>query len=298
MSLLNQSSDGIPSVLVALVRGSLTLGAVPRKKLLDCVAPRSLVDDQAMATKTLNRWEELGLFEERDDKTRLADTYVDKLKPTQGAATAVAQITIEIILDERNNENFWESDKNRSADLVRATAWMLAQDVYDFQPRSHEEALTREQEQLPLEFVIFQNNTRWTGYKAWSEFLGFGRSDLAGGRYHIDPTKALRGMILELIPPGEEIPISDFVERLAKRAPVIDGGVYRRQVEARILPGKWSKPLDDALSSSLSRMLLRLREAHVIDLRRKSDFGKVIRLIGREGREIQSVTHVARRNAP
>ena len=106
------------------------------------------------------------------------------------------------------------------------------------------------------------------------------------------------GMILELIPPGEEIPISDFVERLAKRAPVIDGGVYRRQVEARILPGKWSKPLDDALSSSLSRMLLRLREAHVIDLRRKSDFGKVIRLIGREGREIQSVTHVARRNAP
>jgi hypothetical protein len=295
MSVLNQTSNGTPSVLIALVRGSLVLGAVSRKKLIDCVAPCSLGDNQAMATKTLNRWKDLGLFEEREEKTCLAEPYIGRLKRHQGTAAAVAQTALEIVLAERNNENFWDSDENRSADLVRATAWMLAQDVYAFQPRSHKEASPREQEQLPPKFVIFQNDTRWNGYKAWSEFLGFGRSDLGGGRHQIDPTQALSGMIRESIPPGEEIPLGDFVERLAKRAPVIDGGVYRRLVEERIRPGEWAKPLEDALSTSLSRTLVRLHEAHTIELRRKSDFGKVFRLIGREGREIRSVTHVAGR---
>src|SRR6056297_3412192 len=109
MSILNRPSDGLVSVLVALVRSSAMFGTMPKSKLLDLCSPKSLGDGkQDMATKTLNRWIELRLMVETDkDEVKVADEYRAGIKKLNGSASSIAKVVREIVLAPENNKNFW-----------------------------------------------------------------------------------------------------------------------------------------------------------------------------------------------
>jgi len=302
MAILNKSSDGIVSVLVAMVRTSVVLGEIPRHKLLGICCPKSLVgESQTFGTNTLNRWQELGLFHVSDDqRVTVVDEFRQELRKSNATAPAIADVARRIILAKSNNKNFWSDTENKAADFTRAAAWMLAQDVYAFAPIAHAtvEPLCNAQALSP-KVILLQNDTRWPGYKSWATFLGFGRSESgkASGGFVTDPTLAIMNHVKELVPKKGDIAINDFLDGLVQSVPVLDGGEYRREVEGNLKPDKWKSPSPNELSTSLSRALLRLRAIGTIRLDNRSDSDAQVKLIGRDHDVVQSVTHVLRGDA-
>ena len=302
MSILNRPSDGLVSVLVAIVRSSVLLGAMPRSKLLDVCSPRSLGDGkQDMATKTLNRWIELGLFTVSEkDEVKVAEEYRGKLRKTNATADSIADVVREIVLSPVNNMNFWSDEENRSADFSRAVCWMLAQDIHQFVPTSYSQVEPKALEQAnSADVILFQNDTRWSGYVSWATFLGFGRSDSgkASGGFITDPTLAIIGAVQSLLPKKKDVAIKDFLDGLSDSLPVLDGGDYRQKVEGKLRPEKWKPPASNDVSSSLSRALLRLRSQGILRLEKRSDSDAQVRLVSRDGSPVQSVTHIKRGDA-
>ena len=302
MSILNRPSDGNLSVLVALTRCSAALGSMPKSKLLDLCCPRSLSDiKQDMATKTLTTWIGLELFAVSEkDEVKIRDEYRSSLKKSDSHRTLLAEVVRNIVLAKENNQRFWDKEENKAADFCRAAAWMLAQDIYAFCPNSYSQVEPKALEQASSgDAIFFQNDTRWTGYVSWSTFLGFGRSDSgkASGGYIIDPTPALRQPAIDLLPQKEEVAINEFLDGLARAVPVIDGGDYRLMVEEKLRKERWKAPATGELSTSLSRALLRLRNAGEIRLESLSDAQGQAKLIGRDNRVIQAITHVRRGEA-
>lgn len=302
MAILNKSSDGLVSVLVAMVRSSVLMGEMPRQKLLDICCPRSLVgDSQEMGTNTLNRWHELGLFQVSEDKkATVAPEFRKELKKYDASVSAIAGVARQIILAPSNNANFWSDKENKAADFTRAAAWMLSQDVHAFTPSSHAtvEPLCNDQAQSS-DVILLQNDTRWSGYKSWATFLGFGRSETgkSAGAFLTDPTTVVAAQVESLLPKKGEVAINDFVDGLAQSVPVLDRGDYRQEVERNLKPEKWKAPASTDLSTSLSRALLRLRSQGRIRLEKRSDSDAQMRLVGRGGSVVQSVTHVQRGDA-
>ena len=87
-----------------------------------------------------------------------------------------------------------------------------------------------------------------------------------------DPTRALLDILPELSEKlAGEVELPRMIDALAKAAPVLDGGSYRKQVEALIDNKPTSAGNGDTLSASLSFALLRLRDAGFIRLDRASD---------------------------
>jgi len=298
MSILNRPSDGLVSVLVALVRTSVMLGTMSKNKLLDICSPKSLGDGrQDMATKTLNRWIELGLFTLTEkDEVKVAEDYRLRLRKAHVTAGAVAETARETVLSRVNNKNFWSDEENRSADFSRAVSWMLAQDVHQFIPTSYTNQVEPKalEQASSAEVILFQNDTRWAGYVSWATFLGFGRfeSGKASGGYITDPTPAVLGVAKALLLKEKDLPIREFLDRLSESVPVLDGGEYRQEVEGKLRPEKWKAPSSIDVSTSLSRALLRLSAQGVLRLEKRSDSDTQLRLIGRGERPVQSVTHV------
>ena len=70
MSILNRPSDGLLSVLLALRRAVLAYGPRPDSELIELVAPSSVVTEGKpdLARKTLNRWKQLGFFDDVDER--------------------------------------------------------------------------------------------------------------------------------------------------------------------------------------------------------------------------------------
>jgi len=302
MSILNRPSDGLVSVLVALVRSNVLLGTMPKSKLLDICSPKSLGDGkQDMASKTLNRWIELGLFtiSEKGD-VKVAEEYRAGLRKANATSDSIARVAREIVLAPVNNTNFWSDEENRSADFSRAACWMLAQDVHQFAPTSYSQVEPKALEQASsADVILFQNDTRWSGYVSWATFLGFGRSDSgrASGGFITDPTPAVADAVDTLLPEKKGLSIKEFLNGLADSLPVLDGGDYRQDIERKLRPEKWKGPAPTDVSSSLSRALLRLRSRGVLRLEKRSDSDAQVRLVSRGGVIAQTVTHVQRGDA-
>jgi hypothetical protein len=298
MAILNQTNDGMFHVLIILARCLVSTGPIKKEKLLALCAPESLTD-QKMARQTLRRWTQIGLFSEADDVVRFNDELPIKLTKRSLSNDEIARAVRHLIFRPKNNERFWEAEGNMSADMCRITAWILAQDVHSLRPTNFQAPEELYLSQLETGDAIFQNDTRWNGFKSWCRFLGFGatESGKSKGELIIDPTRAIRRIVRDLLPPKDEIPVDEFLQQLADQVPVLDRGVYRVEVESRLRRKKWKEPGEAEISTSLSRALLRLRSQGILRLEKRSDSDSQVRLIGRGGIAVQSVTHVKRGDA-
>ena len=297
MGILNQPSDGLFNVLIAIVRCLVATGPVKKDKLLGVCAPASLTD-QKMARTTLRRWTQIGLFVEVDDEIRFSDELPVKLSKRNFSLEELAHVIRSLVYEPRNNERFWEREDNQSADMCRLTSWMLAQDIHSIRPSNFQEAddLYVKQVNMPGVERQFTNSTRWNGFTSWATFLGFGQfeSGRATGEFIVDPTSTITRHVIYLLSEQKVYSITEFLKELAQLVPVIDGGRYREEVESKLNPANWKKPSDNEISTSLSRALLRLQSQGAIRLEKRSDSDAQLRLIGRGQRVVQSVTHVQR----
>jgi len=250
-------------------------------------------ESQQMARSTLNTWVELGLFAASDDDVVQLATDLSWPRRKEDAEAALPSILRRLVLAPQNNERFWEAEGNRAADFSRAASWILAQDVYSTRFTSHGTAQRVEIEQLlNQDLAVFTNDTRWAGFKSWAHYLGFG---LNADVFLIDPTIAVSEQLASVFGASNELPVTEFLARLAQELPVVDGGKYRREVEAKLNPAHWKQLAPNEVSTSLSRGLLRLHYGKSIRLDDRSDAPARVSLLGQGDRVARSVTHVIKK---
>jgi hypothetical protein len=313
MSLLNRPSSGLPNVLIVLYRCVLVHGPLPRSRLLSLCGPPAATDAKAkMPQKTLTTWRKLGLFEVRDDDTvRLSPALQPAARDPATGPGRLPDTLRELVLRPENNANLWGRDDGpeaddpdaptgvRAADFTRGACWCLS--MY---PRLPRETTVRRMwdgvdglQQATLEpgYSAFVNDTRWAGFAAWAPFLGFGWSAVSRPLV-VDPTNAIRHELTAVF--GEETRLTQrqFLDRLVDRLPILDGGAFRQDVEARFLPGRWERPREGVLSESLSAALERLSAAGVLDLEDRADTERRT-LSGPGGRQTRTFSHVVLRGA-
>jgi hypothetical protein len=292
VSVLNQASDGLFTVLIVLVRAIVRFGPRSREDLIFACGGAVDAVDPSQLIQTLNRWTELGLLSEEGGVVNIAEPYRSGLGKTADSAEArLPKMVRTVAMAPQNNERFWERERSRSADLSRAVSWMLAQDVYMLDGNVKKLAVLEEAQIVDSsKQTIGKNDTRWNGLKAWMLYLGFARD---GMQWVVDPTDALRDVLPDIFGSSRELPGSTFVERAASVLPVLDGGAYRVQVEAALKATAWPRLRQGLLSSSLSRAIQRLDREDAITLASRSDTEGVVTLSGSNARTWRDVSHVA-----
>jgi hypothetical protein len=293
MSVLNLPNDGLPNVFVVLFQSlSDVRGGLGEESLLARLEPPGLLKGQPKLANTLRRWHELGIFVEKGGRYTVTESYRANVKPGEPIPLAhIRTVARKAAFATENNQRLWEAGASRSADLTRSLAWLLAQDVYELNwvtlPQIELNQLVRE------DLCIAKNDVRLNGLRTWGSFLGFLWSD--GRAYIVDPTVAIRDVVSNVLPDGEEIAVDKFVDALAAELPVLDGGTYRRDVESHLDRKHYTQLPQGTLSKSLSRAFYRLRREGTLEWVLKSDAGAGVKLTGTEAtRRADVVTHIKR----
>ena len=124
MTVLNTPSDGSFNVLIVLVRALIYLGPIESDELLAfcSVGP---TDKPDRLRHTLNRWTELGLFQNVEGRIAFAEEFhVPKFGESE--VRELTGLLRRTVFRPDNNDRFWDSEGSRSADLTRGLAWLLA----------------------------------------------------------------------------------------------------------------------------------------------------------------------------
>jgi hypothetical protein len=282
MSILNLASDGLPNVLVVLYDAlARSTRPVARDDLLEMVAPKGVAHEEGkQARQTLVRWIELGLFALGSDGVELVERPQQRLDNDAELVAHVRRAARARVLHPDNNMDLWATESARAADFTRSIAWTLAQDVY--RPLySNLETLERSQ-MADGTAPLMQNNTRRTGLKVWGQFLGFLRPVLKS-EIEVDPTVAIRDVLPLLLQPGQNLPVANVIDDLAMTLPILDGGVWRREVQAHMRPDALPPMAEGQLSPSLSRALLNLMRNEEIFLENRADTRSGVVLTGQAG---------------
>jgi hypothetical protein len=242
--------------------------------------------------KTLHRWLQLGVFEQEGETVHLTPKFERiELDDVEAMRTAV----LELVLRPENNRGIDqaqgddEAERSGASDFTRAAAWALAQDPFALTAESDVVLFARKQQVTP---DLFANDTRWFGFKDWAHFLGIALP-LGGKDFVVNPARAVRAVLDTLWSHEGQLPIGEFLTRLSAVLPVLDGGTYRATV-GRQVRRPWRSLDAFAISPCLSLALLQLRHEGLIRLEDLADPRNRMTLLGRSGRSLESVTHVAK----
>jgi hypothetical protein len=298
MTIINLAGDGLHSQLIVLARVAFKYGPIDRDELISvCAVPDEdgKERDSGRLRAVLARWLELGLFAEDAGKILLKGEF--KRGTTLDELTdRLPGMCRRLALQEQHCLPLWapggevtEEGAGRAADFARGLSWVLAQDIYNL-PASADDIEALERGQVPSPHFIFQNKTRWPGLRVWGRYLGFASGEESN--FLLDPTEAVRDELSAILGKGETMAAEVFLDELSTRLPVLDGGRYRKEVEASLRPESWRPPAETQLSMSLSMALRRLDLNGTIVLESKADAGKVYHLTGRNFRMWASFTHV------
>jgi hypothetical protein len=285
MTILNNTSDGLHPELIVLVRTVASLGKVNADELLQICFPDGISDTSATTRLrgALLRWTQLGLFAETDHCISLDDRFVKARKEgLDGFTGKIPAFCRRLILEEKNAFPFWGESSALAGDFVRGITWLLAQNLYSLPTTWTGGAENLENVQITGDKKIVQNDTRWTNLRFWARYLGFASGD--SNSFQIDPTLAIRDELPLIFGTQRELPAKDFLTALSLQLPVMDNGVYRREVETYLNTATWRNPDEGHLSMSLSFALRRLDLSGEIKLKGKADAGSSIRLTGQNYR--------------
>jgi hypothetical protein len=297
MTLLNRSSNGHVPSMVVLWRTARVFGPLPRAKLEALCRPRVKPDDSRMPA-TFTTWRSLGMFVEGEGElVRLAPPFctID-----EGDTEALRTAVLDLLLRPDNNPALLtvdlseEAEASRASDLVRVASWALAQDPYRLASWSQGRAL----EQARAQGIdLFRGDGRWPSFQEWAYFVGLGVMSRHG--LVMTPARAIREVLNGEQPrvaltATEDVLLSTFLEDIAKAIPVVDGGTYRVQIDDVLR--RTNHGLDaHQVSPCLALALLQLHHEEEIELSdRPGDVATRLSLLGREGRVVQTASHIRR----
>ncbi|MGY0616479.1 protein DpdG [Vibrio sp. FJH11] len=289
MPITNNAHGGSQFEVLTVIRNVLERNRrkpMTKDAIVSLCRPETLASGDSARSKVeleINAWTSLGLLSQAEDGLALnSDYFAD-------ANVLTSTGTRRCLLAEENNLNLDARDQ-RAVDLTKLVCMILSIDVY-----RHPEIRSNKLEDIVNSYLsdfringnettVVPNYLHWLGYAA----------RIGNGSYTIDPTIAIKEELLAADSPIEKnklLTIEGFLQLLAKRLPVLDGGTYRVHIEQGINSKNWSKPSDSELSTSLSRALLRLHHSGTIRLQKLSDAG-LRNLKGPNNKVLMGVTHV------
>jgi hypothetical protein len=290
MSLLNRPSHGIYPVLIAIFKFLLNRKNLTKDQILKLCAPPEACS-QEHTNNTLNTWTSLGLFAIKpDEEYRIhPDIPRHEQKPEN-----LSKIARNLVLRPENNKDLWAKEDSGSSDFTLGLSWFLAQDAWTTELGGWPQAEELSRYQMPPGKSVFQNDTRWPGFKEWASYLGFGFTLRHAAGISPDPTEAIRSALPAVFGKHKILQAKDFIRQLADQLPVLDGGDYRIQVETVMLARQdqysWKALPEGQLSTSLSRAILRLHEEGILRHKLKADTEGTdrVRLTGRATNQIRN----------
>jgi hypothetical protein len=161
--------------------------------------------------------------------------------------------------------------ESSNTDLCRALSWFLAQDVTSVPStwnamQSNNDVLT----------ALEMNNASFGQLQHWAAYLGFGWRCGRPQRsvFVFDPTPHLKlRLMYELGNNRKEFPAPELLKQLAAWLPVLDGGIFRVDLEKKHVLA----PLGTTnLSPTLSQSFRRLNEQGFIEMTHASDAKAVL----------------------
>ena len=286
MTILNNENDGLYPELIVLFRATVYEKSIASDDLINFCSPVGEKPEGAKRLKgALLRWEKLGLFDREQGNIRITP----ELLP-QGNKLSVDLLTNSLpilsrrlLMKEDNCLPLWgdasenEKGNGTAADFIRAISWTLSQNIYTF-PKVWEPVEQIEISQMLYGNKIFSSSFRFNAFRHWSRYLGFASGD--SGSFQIDPSVAIRDELPLVFGNQQELSAKDFLSALRTQLPVLDNGVYRREVESNMNPAIWRNPNEGHLSMSLSFALRRLDLSGAIKLKGQADAGSSVRLTG------------------
>lgn len=298
MTLLNRPSNGHVPSMVVLWRTARAFGPMARAKLEALCRPR--VDpDQSRIPVTFATWRSVGMFvEDEDGLVHLAAPF-DAIDATDTEALRTA--VLDLLLRPENTPALLDraatEDISRASDFVRVACWTLAQDPYRLADWNEGRVLGEAGKQG---IELFKGAGRWSSFQEWAYFVGLGTPTRHG--FVMTPARAIREILRDgryavVLPTTEDVPLSAFLDDVAKALPVIDGGTYRGQLDDVLRANGHGRAVHQ-VSASLALALLQLHhEEEIVLTDRAADVATRLSLIGRAGRVVRTASHV-RRSTP
>ena len=307
MALLNPPQI-LPSVARVLFRALQAADGfeLPQDELTKSVVPAALPRGEGAEPgsgskgfdDTLYACHMIGLFDRTGDLVRLHPDLPDHARDRRRRDQQLRPLLRDLILRDAMNYGLWDSTEG-TRDFTRALAWYLALNpLRPPAPWNDPAGVDVVQErQFTAGERVFSNDTRWGAFDRWMTFLGFGHHLPRNGKDVVvpDPTEVIRHALPSVLT-AQRQEISVVIEELGQQIPVLDGGSYRRQVEARMKP-EAVQTATDLLSPSLAHALLRLHDQQVIVLEDLADAPLKVRLPHGFGRQQQrTITHASLAN--
>ena len=269
MTILNSASDGNLSVLYSMAQYLHSCGGMSKDELI----AEFSYENGEVPRQTINRWLQVGFFEEVAGHLELPNTLRDF---EETAFKDILRTEVRrVVFEKRNNpeDKFFANEDSLASDFTRTIAWSMFQDPIQFSSCLQKLQMyqSRWLSQVPNADTL--NDVRFSQFRRWAEFLGF----IEGGV--LDCSLAVRGEIDKIflnasafiIEENEVslLPIDKFLTQLSIAIPVVDGGLYNKRIaKAGTSLPKWS---DEQLSPCLSLALYRLEVEKVISLVAKAD---------------------------
>lgn len=240
--------------------------------LAELLSPPSLNSKSGindMLKGALNECKSMGLLCQTDDIL----SFDPHLQPK-----AVHKEVGEQHLPQTITDLFFSNDNKENHDFALVLAWYLNQDYYS-PPGNWKETDEALNEQIGNQ-KLEMNDTKFGQFEDWACYLGFawGHASKKSRRLMPDPTIFLKRALPKIVGNSQKpVLLSDVLRELAEVCPVLEGGSFRRKIEA-IMGGREV----NHLSSATSQALLRLQEEGYIDLLKESDANMIVLSNGEE----------------
>lgn len=261
MSVLNNANDGDYSILRNLLKVIATSdNSISKDKLTSiCGAGISISIERKLDKKhindTLNTWQRLGLIRVEENVVSVSKKHLEKaFNKKKFDEQKFKLLLVDILYLAENNKDFWSNEGGGSDDFTRGSTYLLARDVFNSNFQNSEGNLS-----------IIKNGNRRSALIRWMYALG-----LMNSGHVADPTVLLKSFITNDKIPGE-YSLTEFIGDLSDRYPVLDGGVYRKSLEEKLVGASYNLLDKNQISISLSLALKRLRSQGCIELIGKAD---------------------------
>lgn len=275
-----------------------------KDRLQDWATPPSLsgrgADDDGESTttlfsNTLLEARRIGLVEEVDDKLRLTTDARGGGKKGKGSETFFRGFMRRTLFDPTR------ASEAQQAGFMVALSWFLSSSP--LRPMNFSEAPQNSLKAQIGEHALKTELTslnRYQNFLYWARYLGFATivgggsdaEDATSRRVIPDPIKAIESALPAIFAEGNDLPIEQFLMRLAAIFPVFETGTVRQEYEAmRLTPQSDS---DKRLSITTSLALQRLVDRQRLTMATVADApGRILDFGPREGR----VSRIALREA-
>ena len=271
MSIINSANPGSQINLLCMIFRVIhrSSGKLSFDEVHEICRPETLPtkpDHQKRLSDNLRFWmqEPHQLWREDDNSKLVLSRQVDEASPEKIASATSDALHSEVYAD------LFESRNHDVIPLFRCLGAILVADRYTIESGDslNNAELDELFARLGLEYPPNDSEKRYV--LAYGHFLGY-LEPIDGGNYVVDVTRALRRVVIGMLEKDSGVDISEFIDRLGSKLPMLDGGAYQEQIRGQLREPTAFVRDSRTISRALSLALERLRVSGLIRLDHKAD---------------------------